>query len=217
MLKSHRLAALAAVLVVASITPANAITVSYSTEGVFGVNGTNSFLTKGGVTVTYVAASESYTINDALNNTTVADFGHFEVTGTAGALAQYDSQVDTFTLTITQSAPTPTGAGTATFESTLNGTIVFETDSGGSSAYVQFDPSGLSRTIKGLTADVTYLIVESDRDPGRVDLDTGDQSNINGRITIAHAPEPGTMAMACLALPLLGLGYMRHRRRQAAS
>ena len=41
MLKSHRLAALAAVLVVGAVTPANAVQVTYSTSGTFGFNGTN--------------------------------------------------------------------------------------------------------------------------------------------------------------------------------
>jgi hypothetical protein len=35
-MKAHRLAALAAVLVVGSVTPAKAVQVTYSTSGVFG-------------------------------------------------------------------------------------------------------------------------------------------------------------------------------------
>ena len=59
---------------------------------------------------------------------------------------------------------------------------------------------------------------------GRVDLAAGVPSSpISGRITVVETrevvptPEPGTMALACAALPLLGLGYMRGRRRQSAS
>ena len=44
----------------------------------------------------------------------------------------------------------------------------------------------------------------------------GQVSTLNGEIgAIAAVPEPGTMALACVALPLLGLGYVRNRRRNA--
>ena len=58
----------------------------------------------------------------------------------------------------------------------------------------------------------TYRIVEGDAaNPGRLEFFGGvDQvSTLNGEITAIPTPEPGTMALACVALPLLGLGYMR--------
>ncbi len=64
----------------------------------------------------------------------------------------------------------------------------------------------------------SYRIVEGDEArPGRLDLfgNPGQVSTLNGAIGIAAVPEPGTMALACAALPLLGLGYVRRRRQMA--
>ena len=52
MLKAHRLAALAAVLVVGSVTPAKAIQVTYSTSGVFG-SSNSATLSQGGAQIRF--------------------------------------------------------------------------------------------------------------------------------------------------------------------
>ena len=44
-------------------------------------------------------------------------------------------------------------------------------------------------------------------------LQAGASINYAGSSNVAAVPEPGTIAMAFTALPLLGLGYWRHRRR----
>ncbi len=204
MLKIHRLAALAAVLVVGAVTPANAIPVTYSTAGVFGSSGTN-LLSQGGAQIRF----------DNLGSTTVnpppstnALFGSFT---TLAAPASSVTLVDTFTLTITQTAPAP--GGNLVFTSTVGGNIFV----GNSQAFVQFN-GPLTQTITSGGFTTTYRIVEGDEaNPGRLELfgNPGFVSTLNGDIGIsptAVVPEPGTMALACVALPLLGLGYARRRQ-----
>jgi hypothetical protein len=202
MLKTHRLAGLAAVLLLGAVTPANATLVTYSTSGVFGSSGTNT-LSQGGAQIRY----------DALGSTTVdvppptnALFGSF--TTLAAPPSPGVTLVDTFTLTITQTAPAP--GGTAVFTSTVGGNIFL----GNSQAFVQFN-APLFRTIASGGFTTTYRIVEGDEaNPGRLELfgGVGQVSTINGDISISAVPEPGTMALACIALPLLGLGYARRRQ-----
>ncbi len=205
MLKAHRLAALAAVLVVGAVTPANAIPVTYSTAGVFGSSGT-ALLTQGGVQIRFNPLA-STTVNAPPN--TNALFGAFE---TVALPATAITLVDTFTLTITQTAPAP--GGSVVFTSSVGGTMFL----GNSQGFVQFN-GPLTQTITSGGVTTTYRIVEGDEaNPGRLELfgNTGLMSTLNGEIGIAAVPEPGTMALACVALPLLGLGYLR-RRRQAVS
>jgi len=203
MLKAHRLAAFAALLVVGSVTPANAIPVTYSTSGVFGSSGTN-LLSQGGAQIRFDALA-STTVNPPPN--TNALFGSFT---TVAAPATAVTLVDTFTLTITQTAP---GPGSLVFTSTVGGSIFL----GNSQAFVQFN-TPLTRTITSGGFTTSYRIVEGDdANPGRLELfgNPGAVSTLNGEIGIAAVPEPGTMALACAALPLLGLGYVRRRRQMA--
>ncbi len=204
-MKAHRLAALAAVLVAGTVTPANAIPVTYSTTGVFGSSGT-ALLSQGGAQIRFNPLA-STTVNPPPE--TNALFGEFE---TIALPATSMTLVDTFTLTITQTAPAP--GGTLTFTSTVGGSIFV----GNSQAFVQFNPATLSRTITSGGFATTYRIVEGDEaNPGRLELfgNPGFVSTLNGDIGIVAIPEPGTMALACIALPLLGLGYARNRRRNA--
>ena len=202
-MKAHRLAASAVILVLGSLTQANAVPVTYSTAGVFGSSGT-ALLNQGGAQIRF----------DALGLTTVnvppdtnALFGSFT---TLAAPASSTMLVDTFTLTITQTAP---GPGTVAFTSTVGGNIFV----GNTGSFVQFN-GPLTRTITSGGFTTFYRIVEADDvSPGRVELfgNVNEVSTINGEVGIVAVPEPGTMALACVALPLLGLGYARHRRRMA--
>jgi len=200
-MKAHRLATLAAVLVVGSLSQANAVPVTYSTSGVFGSSNSN-ILSQGGAQIRF----------DPLGLTTVeatpdthALFGSF--TTVLAPVSPGFTLVDTFTLTITQTEPT---SGSVVFMSTVGGNIFV----GNSQAFVQFT-GPLTRTITGGGFTTTYRIVEADDgSPGRAELfgNPGEVSTINGEIGIAAVPEPGTMALACVALPLLGLGYARRRQ-----
>ena len=204
MLKAYRLAAFAAVLVVGSVTPANAIPVTYSTSGVFGSSNTN-VLNQMGAQIRFNPVA-STTVNPPPD--TNANFGGFE---TLAAPANSVTLVDTFTLTITQTAPAP--GGTAVFTSVVGGNIFL----GNSQAFVQWT-GPMTRFITSGGFTTSYRIVEGDEArPGRLDLfgNPGQVSTLNGAIGIAAVPEPGTMALACAALPLLGLGYIRNRRRNA--
>ena len=205
MRKTH-LAALAAIIVVGSVTPAFAIPVTYTTTGRFTSSNSNVF-TQGGAQITFNALTATVLAPPDTN----AIFGSF----TTNALpASAVTLVDTFTLTITQSAP---GPGSVVYTSTVGGSIFL----GNSQAFVQFN-GPLTQTITSGGATTTYRIVEGDdATPGRVELfpNPGDVSTINGEIgavATSPVPEPGTMALACIALPLVGLGYVRNRRRRTA-
>ena len=127
MMKTHRLAALAAVLLVGSVTPANAVPVTYSTAGVFGSSGTN-ILSQGG------ARSASIPIATTVDvpPTTNAIFGSFTTTQRPRR-APASPWSTPSPLTITQTAPAP--GGTVVFTSTVGGTIFLDN----SQAFVQFD------------------------------------------------------------------------------
>ncbi len=204
MIKAHRLAGLAALFLVGSVTPANAIPVTYSTTGVFGVSGTN-ILDRDGVRIEFNNLL-STTVNPPPN--TNALFGSFT---TVTVPATSATLVDTFTLTIIQTVPGP--GNVAFMSSTVGGSIFI----GNSQAFVQFN-GPLTRTITSGGFTTSYRIVEGDEaNPGRLELfgNPGFISTLNGDIGIVAIPEPGTMALACIALPLLGLGYARNRRRNA--
>ena len=103
MLKAHRLAALAAVLFVGAVTPANAVQVTYSTSGTFGSSGT-ALLDQGGARIRFDPRSLT-SVDDPPN--TNAIFGSF--TTLAAPPSPGVTLVDTFTLTITQTSPAPGG------------------------------------------------------------------------------------------------------------
>jgi hypothetical protein len=207
-MKAHRLAALAAILVVGSVTPAFAIPVTYTTTGRFTSSNSNVF-TQGGAQITFNALTATISAPPDTN----AIFGSF-TTGTLPASSV--TLMDTFTLTITQSAPVP--GGSVSFTSTVGGSIFL----GNSQAFVQFN-GPLTQTITTGDTTTIYRIVEGDDATlGRVELfpNQGDISSINGEVSVSGGvvpiPEPGTMALACIALPLLGLGYVRNHRRRTA-
>jgi hypothetical protein len=221
MRNAHWLAALAAVLVVGAVSPAaHAVQVTYSTSGTFGSSGT-ALLSQGGAQIRFNPIA---TAVDA-NPLTSALFGSF--TTLAAPAGPGLTLVDTFTLTITQSGPAPGGA--LVFTSSVGGRIFLNN----SEAFVQFDEP-LVQAITSGGATTSYRIAAG----GAAGLfgGPGQEATINGEIGVTgtdagpdpspaadggpdtgilSAPEPGTLAMACVALPLIGLGYVRNRRRDA--
>ena len=208
MMKAHRLGALAAVLLIGSVTPAIAVPVTYSTSGVF-ESSRGATLNQGGVQIRFNPVT-NVTVDPPPS--TNAIFGGFELLAAPGRPG-FDVS-DFFTLTITQSTPGP-GNQSISFTSVVDG-VIFTNNS---QAFVQFSTSPQSIIAGGFAT--TYRIVEGDeQNPGRLEIlgNTGLVSTLNGEIgqtPTAVIPEPGTMALACAALPLLGLGYARRRRQMA--
>ncbi len=204
MLKAHRLAAFVVLLVGGAVAPAaHAVPVTYSTAGVFGSSMSNT-LTQNGVTIRFDSIATTVDVPP----TTTAIFGEFVTIGAPPSNAP-GMLSDTFRLTITQTAPAP--GGVLTYNSTVGGTIFLNN----SQAFIQFDPATLSQSITNNAFVTTYRIVEGDdTSPGRLELFGGlnQRSTLNGEISLRAVPEPGTMALACVALPLLGLGFVRRRK-----
>jgi hypothetical protein len=201
-MKARCLAALAAALLLGAVTPADAVQVTYSTSGTFGSSGT-ALLDQGGAQIRYNPIATTVDVPPDTN----AIFGSF--TTVLAPASPGVMLVDTFTLRINQTAPAP--GGELVFTATVGGRIFINN----SQAFVQFDDP-LMQTITSGGVTTFYRIVEGDEaNPGRLELfgGEGQESTINGRIGVV--PEPGTMALACAALPLLGLGYARRHRRVA--
>ena len=175
MMKAHCLAALAAVLLVGAVTPANAVQVTYSTSGTFGSSGT-ALLSQGGAQIRFDPIA---TTVDGPPDTN-AIFGSF--TTVAAPASPGVTLVDTFTLTITQTSPAP--GGELVFTATVGGRIFINN----SQAFVQFDDP-LMQTITSGGVTTIYRIVEGDEaNPGRLGLfgGEGQESTINGRIGIVR-------------------------------
>jgi len=98
---------------------------------------------------------------------------------------------------------------TVTGQTSVNGTpltlITLNTVGGGR----VFDTVNIATTPFTLTNTTTFTVVAGPNGSGPSTV-----VQFTGLTSVT--PEPGTMAMAFSALPLLGLGYWRHRRRQLA-
>jgi len=215
MMKAHRLAALAAALFVGSVTPANALPVTYRTDGLFTWNDNTgqhsaAILNQNGVQIQFIG-SLSTTLNPPVGGSTNALFGTFITLAAPSTPATLNAS---FTLTITQSVPGP--ASSVTFTGPVTGFPPPPTlGLGVSSAGILFNAASRQPINVG-GVSTFYQITEGDESrPGFISfLSLPNQSStLNGEVGVtAVIPEPGTMALACIALPIIGLGYARRRQ-----
>jgi len=177
---------------------ARAVVVTYSTMGVFASSGTNVYTDPQNpnvrITFTGIPSGPAADVPPAAQ----VNFGFLENTSLAAATT-IEGVADTFTLTITQTTPS---GGSTSFVGTLGGTLRFLN----SQAFIDFE-TGI-KTI-GL---VTYRIIEADEGvAGRATVASSGRSTVEGEVNLV--PEPGTMAMACIALPVLVGAWVRRRRQ----
>jgi hypothetical protein len=194
-------------LILAVSVSASATTITYSTSGTLTCagcsgNGTNS-VTEGSVpnfaTITYVGLTNQSVCGSVVGNnpcTTNASFGDFFAAagGTGNTFTN-----GSFTLTLTQTAPAPTGGSPATFSGTFSGTITTTT----SGVQVNFDGANQSRTITAVLGNTTYTL------PSFFLLvpptTNGGDTTVQGQVVYTPAstvPEPATAGL--LGVTLLG-------------
>lgn len=93
-----------------------------------------------------------------------------------------------------------TGSGQATYVATVDSTVLPTVSIPGIDAATT-------------SANVTVAAPYSMNGVLSITLAAGQTATITGTTRVNAVPEPGTIAMAFMAAPLLGLGYYRHRRR----
>ena len=211
-----KLALLLAAFALVLSVPMSATTITYSTSGTLSClgctgNGSNSIqigTVPNFATVTYQGLTNQSVCGSIVGNnpcTTNASFGDFfsAAGGTGGTFAN-----GSFTLTLTQTAPPPTGGNPATFNATFSGTITTTTNG----VTVTFDGANQTRTITATLGNTTYTL------PSFFLLvpptTNGGDTTVQGQITYTPAtsvPEPATAALLGLGLVSLGVTSRKFR------
>jgi hypothetical protein len=180
--------AVAMVISIAAVRPASAAVVDYSTTGVFASSSTDTSAS-GADTLTYTSVSSTGNLTP-----TIISLGEFTLAGT-----ETDSFSDSFTLTISQIAPT---SGTGSLSSTIAGSLTIS--SGTDSSTVTSTFSTPSVVIGG----VTYTLLKNPvfvPDP----LSNGGVVSIEARITTAAVPVPAAVWSGMGLIGLIAAGKLR--------
>jgi len=179
-----------------SATGARAENVTYTTVGIFSSSSTNTF-SSGNVTITFNGIT-----TQTVNAPSTMSYGSFDTLGTTAATPQPVS--DTFTLQLFQTAPTV--GGPLTFVGQLTGTLAID----GGEAFIQF-AGPFAQSI----GNITYTLTEADNNtPGRANLvppSVGGISSVEGFVGVSSVPEPASLALFGIGLPVLICG-LRLRR-----
>jgi len=200
--------------------PSHAATVTYTTTGLFtggDAPGTNQYIdAANNILITFNGVTSNSVEVPPDSN---VSYGTFDTTGTTAASLQ--AVASGFTLTIIQSAPTPSGDPDIAFVGALDGSLAFSN----SQAFVQFLPPFIQNISNGDGTQTQYRLVEADEGtPGRANINppsvnNGD-STVEGKIVLIGqqnvVPEPSSILMASLAVPALLL-YGRNRKVKATA
>jgi hypothetical protein len=163
-----------------------AVTVDYSTTGVFSSTGTGS---SGTLPVTFTGVSStSVTTTDP-----TASLGSFTITTPKKCMTSVCQYTDTLTITITQTAP---NSGTGTLKATVTGTFVVKIDEG----VVTWSFTGL-----GFTDIDGILYIGEDSNSSN-----GSTGSVTGEITTA--PEPNAKLLLGLgSFAMMGLATISRK------
>lgn len=175
---------------VAATAPAETIT--YSTSGVFTSTSTNVINVGNGMTITFLPLSSN---SVTAPPPTFGSLGTFEVSGSPGPSSAFS---DTFTLTITQSAPS---GGSGDFTATVSGAVTVNA----SVATAVFNtPYSI------VLGDVSYTLLSPSLPLVPPSTNNGD-TTVEAQITTS-VPTPASVIAAPALLGLMYLGKARRRR-----
>jgi hypothetical protein len=134
--------------------------------------------------------------------TSQASLGQFDTSGTTATTLQ--DVMSGFTLRIFQDTPS---GGTLTFKGTLSGSLAYAN----SQAIVQFNSPMVGHIGTGF-----YMIASADsKTPGRINLSAATSNagltTVSGNVGVSAVPEPTSLALVGLGVPLLVLYRVRRR------